>query len=624
MDLNNTVTVSTPYATGNYSTMEVRAISLGLFIFVCVLSVLGVAMAIGMIVFNILHKNIKFIKMSSPNINALIAVGGAILYFCCILFGIDYGITNDMHVATVFCQMRTWLLVMAFTLVYGAIFSKTWRVHRIFTRATIERTVIRDNKLIVMISMMLLVDIVILAFWQGFDPLTCNKYIVDKKPGPRKYEDPPPAPDELIAIQICSSDYTYIWLCLVFVYKAVLLLGGTYLSWSTRHVTLPPMNDATSIIISVYTCVILTAMVTSLSAFLVTWPNLWYACIVAVIFICTSEVLLLQNVPKIYAWKKIPPADLSKFITSSYLATTQNNRSDRAGEDHLILSAENTQLKISLSENEETLQALQQHVKTAEDNLLKIEIDSGCDDMSTSSAQEENGSVDKNTSIDETQAINLKRKETLERKSRDRRSVSSANSWKQFKRVRNSIAEDLKKADFLSSTLRDSISRDLNRLRRMPVSVYNYDDIEHHLAESLRGCYHLSEADAASLVSMPSTYANRFNYRERGDDDQSGQFGSELWLSCDEHYRHDTSCTCSCSRNSSFRSYASRQSFRSTDSSGSRFSRRFSRRHSLPRQYRFHASRHDDEEKMVTAAADPEILKSYIAYKRQIGTDTYV
>ena len=77
------------------------------------------------------------------------------------------------------------------------------------------------------------------------------------------------------------------------------LVCVTYLSWATRNVTLISMNDAKCIIVSVYTCVIMTSLVCSMSAVLGSWPNAWYACVAGVILICTTEVLLLHYVPKV-------------------------------------------------------------------------------------------------------------------------------------------------------------------------------------------------------------------------------------------------------------------------------------------------------------------------------------
>jgi gamma-aminobutyric acid type B receptor len=53
------------------------------------------------------------------------------------LLGLD-GQFVSPHVYPVVCQARAWLLSIGFTLAYGAMFSKVWRVHRLTTKAKSE------------------------------------------------------------------------------------------------------------------------------------------------------------------------------------------------------------------------------------------------------------------------------------------------------------------------------------------------------------------------------------------------------------------------------------------------------------------------------------------------------
>lgn len=39
------------------------------------------------------------------------------------------------------CAVRAWLLMAGFTLAFGAMFSKTWRVHSIFTDVKLNKKV---------------------------------------------------------------------------------------------------------------------------------------------------------------------------------------------------------------------------------------------------------------------------------------------------------------------------------------------------------------------------------------------------------------------------------------------------------------------------------------------------
>jgi gamma-aminobutyric acid type B receptor len=46
------------------------------------------------------------------------------------------------------CQARVWLLTLGFTLAYGAMFSKVWRVHRLTTKSKQDGKVIHEYYII--------------------------------------------------------------------------------------------------------------------------------------------------------------------------------------------------------------------------------------------------------------------------------------------------------------------------------------------------------------------------------------------------------------------------------------------------------------------------------------------
>ena len=65
--------------------------------------------------------------MSSPKLNVVFIVGIVLVYVLVILFGIDSNLVPT-RVASGLCQIRLWLGVIAFTLVYGSILAQTFRV----------------------------------------------------------------------------------------------------------------------------------------------------------------------------------------------------------------------------------------------------------------------------------------------------------------------------------------------------------------------------------------------------------------------------------------------------------------------------------------------------------------
>ena len=70
----------------------------------------------------------------------LVLVFGCLLYTSVFLLGLDGQFVSPKMYPTI-CQARVWLLSLGFTLGYGAMFSKVWRVHRLTTKTKSDTTV---------------------------------------------------------------------------------------------------------------------------------------------------------------------------------------------------------------------------------------------------------------------------------------------------------------------------------------------------------------------------------------------------------------------------------------------------------------------------------------------------
>lgn len=84
--------------------------------------------------------------MSSPNLNNLIIVGCVLSYSSVILLGLDSYLTS-VDAFPYICTARAWILMAGFTLSFGSMFSKTWRVHSIFTNVQLNKKVIDREEL---------------------------------------------------------------------------------------------------------------------------------------------------------------------------------------------------------------------------------------------------------------------------------------------------------------------------------------------------------------------------------------------------------------------------------------------------------------------------------------------
>ena len=73
-------------------------------------------------------------KLSSPYVNIMIVAGAVLFYVTVIIFGVDENIASYSTVDRL-CHTRIWLVAIGFSLLYGTIFAKSWRIYHIFNHA---------------------------------------------------------------------------------------------------------------------------------------------------------------------------------------------------------------------------------------------------------------------------------------------------------------------------------------------------------------------------------------------------------------------------------------------------------------------------------------------------------
>ncbi|KAJ4927763.1 hypothetical protein JOQ06_015565, partial [Pogonophryne albipinna] len=160
--------------------LQRRHINVPLYSILSTITILGMLMAGAFLFFNIKNRNHRLIKMSSPYMNNLIILGGMLSYASIFLFGLDGGFVSDKEFETL-CTVRTWILIVGYTTAFGAMFAKTWRVHAIFKNVKMKKKIIKDQKLLIIVGGMLLIDLCILICWQIVDPLkrTVEEYSLE-------------------------------------------------------------------------------------------------------------------------------------------------------------------------------------------------------------------------------------------------------------------------------------------------------------------------------------------------------------------------------------------------------------------------------------------------------------
>ncbi|KAG8035862.1 hypothetical protein G9C98_002988 [Cotesia typhae] len=210
-----------------------RTVSTPLFACMSACSALGIIIAILLIFFNVWFRHRRVVLSSHPVCNTIMLVGVIICFISVFLLGLDGRFVSPGEYEHV-CQARAWMLSIGFTLGFGAMFSKVWRVHRLTTKTKADQaklfiakqkiSSVQKNvqpwKLYTMVSALLAIDFIILGAWQGLDPLQRTIEVFPLEASPHGDDDDAKISPEL---EHCESQNNSIWLGLVYGYKGIVL-----------------------------------------------------------------------------------------------------------------------------------------------------------------------------------------------------------------------------------------------------------------------------------------------------------------------------------------------------------------------------------------------------------------
>lgn len=120
---------------------HVDTVPLAISVFVGAMSILALVVTLFFHAINVFKRHYHSIKASSPTLNNLVFVGCYLLVAALTLFNVwsTYPFTSKT-VGSVLCNATVWSLSIAYTLIFGTIGIKCWRLYRIFKHTFDSRT----------------------------------------------------------------------------------------------------------------------------------------------------------------------------------------------------------------------------------------------------------------------------------------------------------------------------------------------------------------------------------------------------------------------------------------------------------------------------------------------------
>ncbi len=211
----------------------------------------GLIFSIVLGVMNFIWRNTAIIKMGSAKFSSVIIVGVIETFILIMLTVIRNSsiMTNDSFFFK-YCIADIWLSLTSFTMVFGCLFLKTYRIHRIFNSNVLaNRKVISDKHLYFALLSLLLVDILLATLWTTIDTPKLEKNLTRSVMRDQNIIN--------FYTYKCTSVFQNAWYFTAVIYKGLFLLYGAVLAIQIRGIKESAFNDSKWIAFCIYNIAIM-------------------------------------------------------------------------------------------------------------------------------------------------------------------------------------------------------------------------------------------------------------------------------------------------------------------------------------------------------------------------------
>lgn len=276
-------------------------IKLPILIGFAVLATAGIVFVIVCLTFNVVFRERKIVKLTSPKLNYVVLFGAFLLYTSVYFYVLS---STDEFTSTLYCHIRAWLQPVGYMFCFGTIMFKMWRVYYIFHNpsAKKKRSVPKDWMLFLGVLALVGVIVITMIGVTIWDDYKAHE-VEDKETSVERDES-----NVLVEHYnlVCEGKKSIIWIGVMFFYIIATQLVAVYLAFRTRKVKIKALNDAKYLAFIIYSSTVtITVMIIgaiSLRDFL----NADAAVFSTGVLLFTSLILGLLFVPKMVSLYKDP------------------------------------------------------------------------------------------------------------------------------------------------------------------------------------------------------------------------------------------------------------------------------------------------------------------------------
>ena len=234
-------------------------------------------------------RNLHVVKSSQPIFLLILTAGTFILGATIFPLSIDDEIASDKG-CDIACMAVPWLASTGFALIFAALFSKTWRVNRLFRHPEMRRVRISAVDVMSPLVVLMVLNVIVLLVWTTVSPLQWFREVTAVDVFGRTIE----------SRGYCTSDHFLPFVIILVAMDMGALVFTSYQSYVARAIA-TEFAESEYIGKSIF-CMLLVSFVGVPTMILVSEePRAHYFVLTSIIFVLCSSVLLFIFIPKLLA-----------------------------------------------------------------------------------------------------------------------------------------------------------------------------------------------------------------------------------------------------------------------------------------------------------------------------------
>ena len=207
---------------------EILRVSKAVVVLFLTITLLQLAVLICLHVLTIKYRSYPLVKASSFKLNIILYVGCYALVIFLLVETVGR-LSFDVFPTSFVCNLTTvWMLPVIFTLIFGTVAVRTWRLYRIFTHYLHPSRFIGDYYLMAFVVFLVLVDIVIGTVWMAVDPYNMEFLSFPYRRGIAIFQ---------VKKSVCVNEIHPLFLAISCCWKVVLMIVIIVLVFVTRNIT---------------------------------------------------------------------------------------------------------------------------------------------------------------------------------------------------------------------------------------------------------------------------------------------------------------------------------------------------------------------------------------------------